>query len=274
MIAKCAELRRQKVGEMRALGIDIGGSGIKGAVVDTKQGEFVSERLRIETPRPAKPEPMAEVVGQIVKRFAWSGPIGCTFPAVVQHGVARTAANVDDEWIGADAQALMEKHTGNPVLVLNDADAAGIAEMTYGAGRNNDGLVVILTLGTGVGSSIFVKGVLLPNTEFGHLAIRGKSAEWRTSDRARQVNEYSWKKWGKHLSEHLRYIEFLITPDLFIIGGGVSKKFETFARYLKCDTAIVPAQLRNRAGIIGAALAAAGSSDSVSNQAPHLGSTD
>ena len=248
-----------------ALGIDIGGSGIKGAIVDTKLGEFVGERLRINTPQPAKPEPMAEVVAQIVEHFDWTGPIGCTFPAVVQHGVARTAANVDDEWIGTDAQALMERHTGNPVLVLNDADAAGVAEMTYGAGRNNDGLVVILTLGTGVGSSIFINGVLLPNTEFGHLVIRGKSAEWRTSDRARQVNGYSWKKWGKHLSEHLRYIEFLITPDLFIIGGGISKKFERFAHYIKCDTEIVPAQLRNRAGIIGAALAAAEASEIVAD---------
>ena len=241
---------------MHALGVDIGGSGIKGAIVDTSKGEFVSERLRIATPQPAKPEPMAEVVGKIVKHFNWQGSIGCTFPAVVQHGVARTAANIDNDWIGTDAQALMEKHTGNQVLVLNDADAAGIAEMKFGAGKNNDGLVVILTLGTGVGSAIFVNGVLVPNTEFGHLAIRGKSAELRTSDRARQLKGYTWKKWGKRLSEHFQYIEFLITPDLFIIGGGVSKKFENFLPHINCETEIVPAQLRNRAGIVGAALAA------------------
>ena len=241
---------------MQVLGVDIGGSGIKGAIVDIARGEFISDRLRIPTPQPAKPEPMAQVVGQIARHFAWQGPIGCTFPAVVQHGVARTAANIDDDWIGADAQALMKRHTGSNVLVLNDADAAGIAEMKFGAGRNHAGLVVILTLGTGVGSSIFVKGNLLPNTEFGHLQIRGKSAELRTSDRARQQKGYSWKRWGKRLSEHIQYIEFLITPDLFIIGGGISKKYDKFFPYIECDAEIVPAQLRNRAGIVGAALAA------------------
>ena len=242
---------------MKLLGIDIGGSGIKGAVVDIERGDFAAERLRIETPQPAKPKAVAQVVGQISRHFDWRGPIGCTFPAVVQHGVTLTAANVDDAWIGADAQKLIQKHTGNPVVVLNDADAAGIAEMRFGAGRGHDGLVIILTLGTGVGSSVFITGQLLPNTEFGHLIIRGKDAEWRTSERARQLKGYSWKAWGKRLSEHLQYIEALLTPDLFIIGGGISKKYNKFFPHIKCKAEIVPAQLRNRAGIVGAAIGAA-----------------
>lgn len=242
--------------EMEILGIDIGGSGIKGAIVDTERGEFATDRIRIETPQPAKPRAVAEVVAEISDRFTWKAPLGCTFPAVVQHGVTLTAANVDDDWIGTDAMALFEAQTGNPVVVLNDADAAGIAEMKFGAGRNRCGLVVILTLGTGVGSSLFIDGRLVPNTEFGHLIIRGKDAEWRTSDRARQVKGYSWKAWGKRLTEHLQYMESLITPDLFIIGGGVSKKFQKFFPHIACNTEIVPAQLRNRAGIVGAAIAA------------------
>ena len=242
---------------MEVLGIDIGGSGIKGAIVDTDRGVFVSDRLRIETPQPAKPPAVANVVAKIASHFDWQAAIGCTFPAVVQHGVTLTAANVDDEWIGTDAQALMELQTGNPVVVLNDADAAGIAEMKFGAGQQRNGLIVILTLGTGVGSSLFIDGQLVPNTEFGHLIIRGKDAEWRTSDRARQEKGWSWPAWGKRLSEHLQYMEALMTPDLFIIGGGVSKKYKKFFPHIRCKTPIVPAQLRNRAGIVGAAIAAA-----------------
>ncbi len=242
---------------MEMLGIDIGGSGIKGAIVDTDAGEFASERLRLDTPQPAKPAPVAEIVAEIAARFDWRAAIGCTFPARVQHGVTKTAANVDDSWIGTNARQLFESQTGNSVIVLNDADAAGIAEMKFGAGRGHKGLVVILTLGTGVGSSLFINGRLVPNTEFGHLVIRGKAAELRTADRARQAKGYSWKRWSKHLSEHLCYLEFLISPDLFIIGGGVSKKSERFLHLIDCKTTIVPAQLRNRAGIVGAALAAA-----------------
>ena len=242
---------------MTMLGIDIGGSGIKGAIVDIEKGEFASERLRIDTPQPAKPAPVAEVVAEIAAHFKWRAAIGCTFPAIVQHGVTMTAANVDDVWIGTDAKQLFESRTGNQVVVLNDADAAGIAEMEFGAGHGQAGLVVILTLGTGVGSSLFMDGRLVPNTEFGHLVIRGKAAELRTSDRARQAKGYSWKRWARFLSEHLQYLEFLISPDLFIIGGGVSKKSEKFLPLIDCKTNVVPAQLRNRAGIVGAALAAA-----------------
>lgn len=241
---------------MELLGIDIGGSGIKGAIVDLEKGEFTTDRLRIPTPQPAKPEAVGEVVGEISHHFEWNGPIGCTFPAVVKNGVTLSAANVDDEWIGANAKAIIEKHTGNPTIVLNDADAAGIAEMKFGAGRGRDGLVIILTLGTGIGSAFFMNGTLVPNTEFGHLKIRGKDAEDRASDRIRQEKNYSWKKWGKRLSEYFQYMEFLFTPNLFIVGGGVSKKYDKYFPHIQCNTEIVPAQLRNQAGIVGAAMAA------------------
>jgi len=241
---------------MEMLGIDIGGSGIKGALVDTAAGDFLTDRLRVPTPQPSKPKPVSNAVRQIVRHFDWQGPIGCTFPAVVQHGVTLTASNVHEDWIGADAKSLLEKRTGNPVTVLNDADAAGIAEMKFGAGRDRSGLVIILTLGTGIGSAIFINGQLLPNTEFGHLKIRGEIVEHRSSDRARQLKGYSWKKWGKQLSEYLQYMEFLFTPDLFIMGGGVSKQYQKFFPHIACQTEIVPAQLRNRAGIVGAAMAA------------------
>lgn len=241
---------------MQLLGIDIGGSGIKGAIVDTEQGAFVGDRLRIPTPQPAKPEPVADVVAEIANHFDWKGPIGCTFPAVVKHGVTLSAANVDDEWIGANAKQILEEKTNSSVIVLNDADAAGIAEMKFGAGRDRSGLVVILTLGTGIGSAFFMDGVLIPNTEFGHLQVRGKDAEHRASDKVRQEKGYSWGKWGKRLSEYFQYLEFLFTPDLFIIGGGVSKKYDKFFPHIHCKTEIVPAELRNQAGIIGAAIAA------------------
>ncbi len=242
---------------MNILGIDIGGSGIKGAVVDIDKGDFVGERLRIPTPQPASPPAVAKVVAKLARHFDWDAPIGCTFPAVVKRGITLSAANVDSSWIGTDAAALLGKHTGNPVLLLNDADAAGIAEMKFGAGKGLDGLVVILTLGTGIGSSLFMNGELVPNTEFGHLLIRGKDAEARASDRAREQNGLTWKKWGKRLSEYLQYLEALITPDIFIIGGGVSKRYAKFFPHIQCATPIVPAKLRNRAGIVGAASAAA-----------------
>ena len=242
---------------MEILGIDIGGSGIKGALVDIDKGDFVSDRLRIPTPQPSDPHSVAKVVAKISSHFDWDAPIGCTFPAVVKRGVTLTAANVDKSWIGTDAAALLRQHTSNPVLLMNDADAAGIAEMKFGAGNGMDGLVVILTLGTGIGSSLFMNGKLVPNTELGHLIIRGKDAEARASDRAREQKGFTWKQWGKRVSEYLQYLEALITPDLYIIGGGVSKRYANFFPHIKCKTPIVPAQLRNRAGIIGAAIAAA-----------------
>lgn len=241
---------------MDVMGIDIGGSGIKGAPVDVVKGELVAERYRIPTPQPSKPDAVAEVVGEIVRHFNWQGPIGCAFPAIVQHGVTRSAANVDEEWIGTDAVKLFMDATGCPVRVLNDADAAGVAAMAFGAGQNQNGVVIMLTIGTGIGSAIFLDGKLVPNTELGHLQIQGKDAEHRASDRIRKEENLSWKQWGKRLNEYLQHVEFLFSPDLFIIGGGVSKKHDKFFKYLDLQTPIVPAELRNEAGIIGAAMAA------------------
>ena len=242
---------------MDVVGVDIGGSGIKGAPVDTLTGNMLSERFRIPTPQPSMPQPVVDAVSELVEHFRWKGPIGCTFPAIIKDGVAHTAANVDQSWIGTNTADLITLATGDPVYVLNDADAAGIAEMQIGAGKDHRGVVILITLGTGIGSAIFVDGKLLPNTELGHLELRGKDAEHRASDRVREEGQLSWKKWGKRVNEYLQYLEFLFSPDLFIIGGGVSKKPEKFFQYLDLRTEIVPAHLRNDAGIIGAAMAAA-----------------
>ncbi len=241
---------------MQALGIDIGGSGIKGAVVNVTTGEFLTERLRIPTPQPSTPPAVAMVVNELVRQHQWSGPIGCTFPAIIKHGVAYSAANVDQGWLGTNAEELISNVTGRKVKVLNDADAAGVAEMTMGAGKGIAGTVIMLTFGTGIGSAIFLDGKLLPNAELGHLEFEGKAAEHRASDRIREENDLSWKKWGKRVSDYLKYVEFLFSPDLFIFGGGVSKKFDEFSPYLFTDTRIIPAAFRNDAGIIGAAMAA------------------
>lgn len=241
---------------MDVLGIDIGGSGIKGAPVDVTTGEQTAERFRVETPQPATPEAVADAVAEVARHFDWHGPIGCTFPAVVQHGVVHTAANVDDSWIGVDAVTLFERTTGCPVRVLNDADAAGLAEMKLGAGKHCSGVVMMLTFGTGIGSAIFVDGHLLPNTELGHLQIRDKDAEHRAASRIREEESLSWKKWAKRVNEYLEHLEFYFSPDLIIIGGGVSKKHHKFFPYLSTRADIVPAQLLNDAGIIGAAMAA------------------
>lgn len=241
---------------MENLGVDIGGSGIKGALVDVEKGALVTRRYRIPTPQPATPNAVGDVVAELAKHFKWQGPIGCTFPAIVKHGIVHSAANVDDSWIDTDGEALLKQKTGCPVLMLNDADAAGIAEMSFGAGKGQQGVVIILTLGTGIGSAIFVNGNLLPNTEFGHMEIRGKDAEDRASDRIRKDEDLSWKKWAERINEFLTRMELLFSPDLFIIGGGVSKKHDKFFPWLETKVQIVPAKLRNQAGIIGAAMAA------------------
>ncbi|MFC2156321.1 polyphosphate--glucose phosphotransferase [Acidobacteriota bacterium] len=241
---------------MLELGIDIGGSGIKGAPVNIKKGEFALERHRIPTPEPSTPEAIADVVEKIAKRFQWEGSIGCTFPAVIKNGIAHSAANVDKSWIGTNGEELIAKRTGCRVLLLNDADAAGIAEMEYGVGKNRMGVVILLTLGTGIGSVIFTDGVLLPNTEFGHLEIRGRDAEHRASARVRKEKNLGWKKWAVYVNEFLKHMEVLFSPDLFIIGGGVSRKHERFLHLLETKAEIVPALMENQAGIIGAALAA------------------
>jgi len=237
------------------LGIDIGGSGIKGALVDVCDGRLVSARERIPTPRPSTPEAVAEVVARLVRHFDYQGPIGCAFPAVVRGGVTHSAANVDDAWIGAPATELFAAATGCPVIVLNDADAAGVAEMAFGAGQGRDSTVIMLTFGTGIGSALFTGGELLPNTELGHMELNGREIEPWASDRARQVHELSWKRWGKRVGKVLRHYAFLFSPELFILGGGASKKFDRFETQIEVDAEVVPAALLNEAGIIGAAYA-------------------
>ncbi len=241
---------------MNILGIDIGGSGIKGAVVDAETGELLTKRRRMATPDPSTPQAVAEVVLEIVRHFGWVGPMGCTFPAVIRNGIVCTAANVDDSWIGTDAPELFEQVTGCPASIVNDADAAGIAEMVFGAGRDQPGVVVLLTLGTGIGSALFVDGHLAPNTEFGHLEIDGYDAESRAANSAREREQLSWKKWGKRLNRYFQTVEFLLSPDLFIIGGGVSKRLGKFVKYIDVRAPIVAAQMRNHAGLIGGAMAA------------------
>jgi polyphosphate glucokinase len=239
------------------LGIDIGGTGIKGAPVDVKTGELLAPRERILTPNPATPDAVAGVVGELFRHFDWTGPAGATFPAVIKDGVARTAANVDQGWIGTDASALFTKACGAPVTVLNDADAAGIAEMEFGVGKGRGGVVIMTTLGTGIGSALFVDGDLVPNTELGHVEVRGKDAEKRASEIVREREGLTWEKWAKRLDEYYAVLEALFSPDLIIVGGGVSKKADKFLPLLHTQAEIVAAQLQNEAGIVGAAIAAA-----------------
>jgi polyphosphate glucokinase len=238
------------------LGIDIGGTGIKGAPVDTRTGELIAPRFRIPTPHPATPDAVAETVAQVADHFDWTGPLGATFPAVVQHGTVRTAANVDDSWIGRDAASLLGAACGATVTVVNDADAAGIAEMEFGAGKHRHDTVIVVTLGTGIGSAVFVGGTLVPNTELGHLQIRGKDAERRAAESVREREGLSFKQWAKRLNEYFAALEALLWPDLIIIGGGISKKSAKFLPRLETRADVVPAQLLNEAGIVGAALAA------------------
>lgn len=240
---------------MHILGIDIGGSGIKGAPVDTETGQLLAERLRIKTPVKGEPEPVAEIVNQIAQSFNWKGPIGIGFPAPIKGGMVMMAANVSEKWVGTNADALFTKITGCDCTMINDADAAGLAEMAFGAGRGQPGTVIMITLGTGIGSAIFHRGQLLPNTEFGHLEIEGEDAEFRASDAARQRDDLSWKKYAKRLNKYLEAMENLFWPNLFIIGGGISKESEKYIPLLSIETHVVPAQLLNEAGIVGAALA-------------------
>jgi polyphosphate glucokinase len=238
------------------LGIDIGGSGIKGAPVDTTSGELTAERFRLDTPQPAKVNRVVDVVAEVVAKFAHEGPIGITFPGVVSHGEVRTAANMHESWIGTDADSLFTGRFGRPVLMVNDADAAGVAEMKFGAGRGRDGVVVTITLGTGIGSAVFHDGKLLPNTELGHVELDGHDAETRASAAARDDHGLSWADYAGRVERYLNYIHFLLCPDLFIIGGGVSKKADKFLPHIELNTEIVPAAMLNDAGIVGAALSA------------------
>jgi polyphosphate glucokinase len=242
---------------MHALGIDIGGTGIKGAPVDVETGKLLAERRKIDTPHPASPDAVADVVRQIITAFSWSGPIGITFPGVVTGGITRTAANLDNAWIGLDAQALLAKAAGQEMWLLNDADAAGVAEMTFGAGKGEPGTVLMVTFGTGIGSALFINGILVPNTEFGHLEIHGKDAEKRASEHAKTKHSMSWKEWAGHVDEYLHHVEGLLAPQLIIIGGGISKESGKFVPLLTgLHARVVPAALHNDAGIVGAAMAA------------------
>jgi len=245
---------------MQVLGIDVGGSGIKGAPVDTKTGKLLAERIRIKTPKGADPQPVADVAAEIAHAFNWQAPIGIGFPAPIKGGVALMAANVSPKWVGTNADDLFTKTTGCDCTMINDADAAGLAEMKFGAGKGQPGTVIMITLGTGIGTAIFYRGNLLPNTEFGHLEMNGKDAEHRASDAVRQRDELSWKKYAKRLNKYLLQMEKLFWPDLFIIGGGISKESEKYIPLLKVTAPVIPAQFLNEAGIVGAALAARKSS--------------
>jgi polyphosphate glucokinase len=243
------------------LGIDIGGSGIKGAPVDVDTGTLLAPRFRLLTPDPAKPGPVAETMAKVASHFAWNGPIGCGFPAVVQAGIVRSAANIHKKWIDVDAQALFTQALSAqacdcPVVVANDADVAGMAEMTFGVGKGRKGVILVLTIGTGIGSALFIDGVLVPNTELGHIEIGGVDAESRASDAARQRDRLSWKRWAKRFNRYLGVLEYLFSPEVFILGGGASKYHEKFIPYLSVRAELLPAQTLNEAGIIGAALAA------------------
>jgi polyphosphate glucokinase len=240
---------------MQALGIDIGGSGIKAAPVDVATGKLLADRQKVDTPRPARPGPVADVVKKLTASFGWSGLVGITFPGVVTDGVTRTAANLDAAWIGMDAAQLFGQAAGNQVRVLNDADAAGVAEMTFGAGAGESGTVLMVTFGTGIGSALFTQGVLVPNTEFGHIEIRGRDAETRASEHAKELHDQSWSKWAGHVGEFLQHMEALIAPDLIIVGGGVSRQADKWVpRLTGIRARIVPAALLNDAGIVGAAM--------------------
>jgi len=241
---------------MKVLGIDVGGSGIKGAVVDTENGQLITDRYRITTPKPATPKAVSKAVQKIVNRFDWRGKVGCGFPAVIQHGIVRTASNIDKSWIGVNAVNLFQESIQCETTVINDADAAGMAEMRFGAGKDNNGMVIIITVGTGIGTSIFSNQTLLPNTELGHIIMDGKIAEDYVSDVIRKDADLSWKKWSNRFNKYLLELERLFWPDLIIIGGGASKKHEKFFDFLSIRTKILSARLQNEAGIVGAALAA------------------
>ena len=246
----------------QGFGIDVGGTGIKGAIVDLATGELAGERIRIETPKPATPEAVAATVAEIVKQAGWSGPVGVTMPAVVLNGVTKSAANIDESWVNADAGKIFTDALGGvPVAVLNDADAAGLAEDRFGAAADAKGLIIMLTFGTGIGSAIIYNGVLIPNSELGHLEVGGKEAEHRAAASIKENNDMSYKDWCKQVSKVLTTVENLFWPDLYIAGGGISKKSEKWIPLLTNRTPIVPAKLLNTAGIVGAAMAA----DSLAN---------
>ena len=239
---------------MEILGIDVGGSGIKGAIVDTNKGELITERYRIPTPNPATPNAVIETIEAIITNFDWHGPVGCGFPAAVKNEIVKTASNIDDSWIGVNASARIEKKTGCQTHLLNDVDAAGFAEAEFGAGKDRYGTIFMAAFGTGIGTALFHNQQLVPNTELGHIPMHGNVAEIYAANSVRENEELSWETWGKRVNEYLQLIESLLWPDLIIIGGGVSKKFNEYKSFIDVESEIVPAESRNHAGIIGAAL--------------------
>ena len=240
---------------MTTFGIDVGGSGIKGAPVDVTTGELVRERERLPTPQPSTPDAVVAVVAELL-REAEPGRVGLTLPSVVVDGTALTAANIDPSWVGTDVRALVQEATGREAVVVNDADAAGLAEVRFGAARGVDGTVLVVTLGTGIGSALFRDGALVPNTELGHLELHGHEAEHRASDAARKRDDLSWEQWAQRLDAYLTHLDLLLRPDLVVLGGGVSKKAEHWLHLLDVRPPLVPAGLKNDAGIVGAALLA------------------
>lgn len=247
----------QNMTERPVLGIDIGGTGIKGAPVDLGTGELADERLRIKTPHESTPEKVADVVSEIVDHFAGQigdGPVGITIPAVVMHGITRSAANIDKSWIDFAAEEIFEQKLGRQIVLVNDADAAGVAEVQYGAATDHSGLVLLTTLGTGIGSALLYRGMLVPNSELGHIEIDGQDAETHASAVYREEQELSYEDWATNrLQRYYETVESLIWPDLIVVGGGVSKKAHKFLPYLRLNSDIVPAKLQNQAGIVGAA---------------------
>jgi polyphosphate glucokinase len=238
----------------RAFGIDIGGSGMKAAPVDLGSGDLLDDRFKISTPQPATPPAMAEVVRRLVDHFDHRGRVGVTFPGVIRRGIALSAANLDPSWIGTDVDALFTEASGCDVHVVNDADAAGLAEVRYGAGKDRAGVVLVLTFGTGIGSGLFIDGVLVPNTEFGHLELDGHDAEDRAAASARDRENLSWKDWAGRVEHYLRHVVRLLTPSLIIVGGGASRKADKWLPLIDVDCEVVPAALTNEAGIVGAAI--------------------
>jgi polyphosphate glucokinase len=237
----------------KILGVDIGASGIKGAIVNLKNGELLSERRRLVTPRPANPENMAITFAELTKSFDWQGPVGCGFPAIVKDGVALSAANIDKKWINIDIEGILSKKSGCKVKVCNDADAAGVAEIAFGVGKGQKGVVVLITIGSGLGTALFTDGHLVPNTEFGHVFLNNMIAEHYASNTTREKYDLNWKKWGKRFNEYLLHIERLLTPNMIILGGGISKKYALYEKYIKVTCPVSPAKLLNNAGIVGAA---------------------
>ncbi len=242
---------------MVVLGIDIGGSGMKGALINSITGEMITERHRIPTPKSRKPKEMAAVVKQIVDHFDHKGPVGCGFPTVIRHGVCASKGNLHKKWVGLNVKELFSEATGLPVTVINDADAAGYATMNYGIGKGKEGLVVMITIGTGLGSGAFYNGELIPNFELGQIPYKKyeKIEDWAAAS-AKERDELTYKQWGKRFNKFLEYVELLVSPDYIILGGGTSKRFDEYKQYITIDTPVMPAELRNQAGIVGAAAAA------------------